>query len=206
MGRAHDRFVVAEVGRTASSSWKRAATGDRSCVTKRNAAGGNLRSASDRPADGRRSGSSVLAKTVTGFRGRVVSAACSQTPPHFGERGSPPVGESRALARANVREQSGGQAVCGDGSVRGWNARSTSREEENARLEKRERPTHPKCVGRRETRHASAGPRSRDSQEDRMRGHSSCGSPNEAWVPVVEVSLAESWSHASLVDDPLRSS
>jgi hypothetical protein len=32
------------------------------------------------------------------------------------------------------------------------------------------------------------------------------GSPNEAWVPVVEVSLAESWSHASLVDDLLRSS
>jgi len=83
MGRAHDRFVVAEVGRTASSSWKRAATGDRSCVTKRNAAGGNLRGASDRPPDGRRSGSSVLARTaslavfVGGGLGRMLADASS---------------------------------------------------------------------------------------------------------------------------------
>jgi len=35
---------------------------------------------------------------------------------------------------------------------------------------------------------------------------SSLGSPSETWVPVVEVSLAKSWSHASLVDDLLRSS
>jgi len=67
MGRAHDRIVVAEVGRTASSSWKCAAPGNRGGVRKRNAAGGNSRGASDRPADGRRSGSSVLAATVTGW-------------------------------------------------------------------------------------------------------------------------------------------
>jgi hypothetical protein len=77
-GRAHDRIVVAEIGRTASSSWTRAAPGNRGGVPKRNAAGGNPRGASDRPSDGRRSGSSVLAATVTGRRGRVVSAARSQ--------------------------------------------------------------------------------------------------------------------------------
>lgn len=93
-GRAHDRIVVAEVGRTASSSWTHAATGDRGYVTKRNAARGNSRGASERPADGRRSGSSVPASTVTGRGRRVVSAARSQTPPHSGERGSPHAGES----------------------------------------------------------------------------------------------------------------
>ena len=36
-GRAHDRFDVAEVGRTASSSWTRAAPGNRGGVPKRNA-------------------------------------------------------------------------------------------------------------------------------------------------------------------------
>ena len=157
-GRAHDRIAVAEVGRTASSSWTHAATGDRSYVTKRNAARGNPRGASERPPDGRRFGSSVPAGTVTGSRGRVVSAARSQTPPHFGERGSPPVGESRANAPSNVRAQSGGQAVCGDGSVRGWKARSTSREEERPPRKESQRPTHPKCVGRRETRQAFSGP------------------------------------------------
>jgi hypothetical protein len=40
-------------------------------------------------------GSSVPAGTVTGSRGRVVSAPRSQTPPHSGERGSPLEGESR---------------------------------------------------------------------------------------------------------------
>jgi hypothetical protein len=100
-GRAHDRIAVAEVGRTASSSWTHAATGDRGYVTKRNAARGNPRGASERPADGRRSGSSVLAGTVTGSRERVVLAARSQTPPHSGERGSPHAGESQV--RASVR-------------------------------------------------------------------------------------------------------
>lgn len=106
-GRAHDRIVVAEVGRTASSSWKRIATGDRSYVTKRNAAGGNPRGASERPPDGRRSGSSVPAEAVTGFRRRVVSAARSQTPPHSGERGSPLEGESRARASEQVERVGG---------------------------------------------------------------------------------------------------
>jgi hypothetical protein len=46
----------------------------------------------------------------------------------------------------------------------------------------------------------SAGTRKRTARD------SACGSPIETWVPVVEVSLAESWSHASLVDDLLRSS
>jgi len=46
----------------------------------------------------------------------------------------------------------------------------------------------------------SAGARKRTNRDSAGR------SPNEAWVPVVEVSLAESRSHASLVDDPLRSS
>jgi len=100
-GRAHDRIAVAEVGRTASSSWTLAATGDRGYVTKRNAARGNPRGASERPTDGRRSGSSVLAGTVTGSRERVVLAARSQTPPHSGERGSPHAGESQV--RASVR-------------------------------------------------------------------------------------------------------
>jgi hypothetical protein len=36
-GRAHDRIEVAEVGRTASSSWTRAAPGNRGGVPKRNA-------------------------------------------------------------------------------------------------------------------------------------------------------------------------
>jgi hypothetical protein len=106
-GRAHDRIVVAEVGRTASSSWTHAATGDRSYVTKRNAARGNPRGASERPPDGRRFGSSVPAGTVTGSRGRVVSAPRSQTPPHSGERGSPLEGENRARASEHV-ERAGG--------------------------------------------------------------------------------------------------
>jgi hypothetical protein len=81
VGGAHDRIEVAEVGRTASSSWTRAAAGNRGGATKRNAAKGNLRGASERPADGRRSGSSVPAAIVTDRRRRVVSAARSQTPP-----------------------------------------------------------------------------------------------------------------------------
>jgi len=82
-------------------------------------------------------------------------------------------------------------------------ARSTSREE-NTRVEKPgrlirsawgvvKRAMHPKDL--------AAGPRKRSWGED-----NALGSPNETWVPVVEVSLAESWSHASLVDDLLRSS
>jgi len=106
-GRAHDRIVVAEVGRTASSSWTRAATGDRCYVKKRNAARGNSRGASERPADGRRFGSSVPAKTVTGRCGRVISAARSQTPPHSGGRGSPLEGESRARASEQVERVGG---------------------------------------------------------------------------------------------------
>lgn len=40
-GRAHDRIVVAEVGRTVTSSWTHAVEGNRGGVTKRNAPGGN---------------------------------------------------------------------------------------------------------------------------------------------------------------------
>jgi len=79
-------------------------------------------------------------------------------------------------------------------------ARSTSREE-NARFEKYEKDRlHPKCVGRRETRHASVGPARESSQ----------GSPNETWVLVVEVSLAEAgrthlWSMTCRVRREVRS-
>jgi len=145
---------VAEVGRTASSSWKRAATGDRSCVTKRNAAGGNLRSSSDRPADGRRSGSSVLAAIVTDRRRRVISAARSQTPP-------------RPMASGRGR-----QAERGDGSVRGWRV-GRRRGKTTPAFEKPE-PTHPKCLGRREN---APGIR-RSSREG-----SAFGSPNERGCP-----------------------
>jgi hypothetical protein len=40
-GRAHDRIVAAEIGRTASSSWKRAAPGRPDCERKRDVVGGN---------------------------------------------------------------------------------------------------------------------------------------------------------------------
>jgi hypothetical protein len=104
-GRAHDRIVVAEVGRTASSSWTRAAPGNRGGVPKRNAARGNPRGASERPADGRRSGSSVLAAIVTDRRGRVILAARSQTPPRFPMRegGSPPVGPTSSRRTGGAR-------------------------------------------------------------------------------------------------------
>jgi len=104
-GRAHDRIVVAEIGRTASSSWTRAAPGNRGGVSKRNAARGNLRGASERPAVGRRSGSSVLAAIVTDRRGRVILAARSQTPPRFPTRegGSPPVGPTSSRRTGGAR-------------------------------------------------------------------------------------------------------
>lgn len=114
MGRAHDRIVVAEVARTASSSWKCAATGDRCGARKRNATGATPRR-DERPYDGRRSGSSVLAASVTGRRRRVVSAARSQTPLTW-VRGSPPAGRKPARQRAKLQ---GRQAERGDGSVRG---------------------------------------------------------------------------------------
>jgi len=108
MGRAHDRFAVAEVGRTASSSWTRAAPGDRGGVPKRNASRGNLRGASDRPSDGRRSGSSVPAGSVTGHRGRVILAARSQTPLTLRGRGSPLSG--RKPARESAQRKGAGGA------------------------------------------------------------------------------------------------
>jgi len=159
-GRAHDRIVVAEVGRTASSSWTRAAPGNRGGVPKRNAARGNPRGASERPADGRRSGSSVLAAIVTDRRGRMISAARSQTPPHFPMRegGSPPVGP----------QARGGQAERGDGSVRGC---------ESVDVAGRERPRRKagtdsirSAWGVVKTRHASGGLLARAGTE---------GSPNE---------------------------
>jgi hypothetical protein len=159
-GRAHDRFVVAEVGRTASSSWTRAAPVNRGGVPKRNAARGNPRGASERPADGRRSGSSVLAAIVTDRRGRMILAARSQTPPRFPMRegGSPPVGP-----RAR-----GGQAERGDGSVRGC---------ESVDVAGRERPRRKAGTGSIrsawgvvKTRHASGGLLARAK---------TAGSPNE---------------------------
>ena len=42
LGRAHDRIVVAEVVRTASSSWKRAAPGDRGGAAEAKRSGGQL--------------------------------------------------------------------------------------------------------------------------------------------------------------------
>jgi len=192
-GRAHDRIVVAEVGRTASSSWTRAAPGDRGGVPKRNAAGGNPRGASDRPSDGRRSGSSVLAGSVTGRRRRVVwPRSRRRLSPQV--RGSPPAGESR---RASAMHKEGRRSAVKGASED--TARSTSREE-NARVEKW-KPTCPKCVGRRETRHASVGPRKRALGED-----SAPGSPNENVGARSRSVVGRSWSHASLVDDLLRSS
>jgi hypothetical protein len=182
-GRAHDRIVVAEVGRTASSSWTRAAPGNRGGVPKRNAARGNPRGASERPADGRRSGSSILAAIVTDRRGRVILAARSQTPPRFPMRegGSPPVGP-----RAR-----GGQAERGDGSVRGC-AVGRRRGKRTPASKSRNR-LDPKCVGRRENAPCiRRAPRKGNTPPDHR---------TKTWVPVVEVSLAESWSHASLVDD-----
>ena len=129
-------------------------------MPKRNAARGNPRGARDRPADGRRSGSSVLAAIVTDRRERVVLAARSQTPPR-------PVGQ-------------GGHAERGDGSVRGWQL-GRRRGKKTPASQSRNR-LHPKCVGRRETRHASGGLSAR---------RNTARSPNETWVPVVEVSLAE---------------
>jgi len=82
-------------------------------------------------------------------------------------------------------------------------ARSTLREE-NARLEKQDRHIRSAWGVVKRAMHSqdpAKGTRKRTSP-----GDSACGSPNETWVPVVEVSLAESWSHASLVDDLLRSS
>lgn len=53
-GRAHDRIVVAEVGRTVTSSWTHAVEGNRGGVTKRNATGGNTSEAGviTRPMEG----------------------------------------------------------------------------------------------------------------------------------------------------------
>jgi hypothetical protein len=68
----------------------------------------------------------------------------------------------------------------GDGSVRGSQL-GRRRGKKTPASQSRNR-LHPKCVGRRETRHASGGLFAR---RDTAR------SPNETWVPVVEVSLAE---------------
>lgn len=82
---------------------------------------GKPRGASARPPDGRRSGSSVLAAIVTDLRKRVISAARSQTPlahPKGREGGLLPQAKA-TRASAMRRRRSGGQAVRGDGSVRG---------------------------------------------------------------------------------------
>jgi hypothetical protein len=94
-GCAHDRIAVAEVGRTASSFVDARSTGRPRRRAEAKRSEGQLSRRDDRPADGRRSGSSVPAGSVTGRRGRVILAASSQTLPTDGVGGSPPAGESR---------------------------------------------------------------------------------------------------------------
>jgi hypothetical protein len=96
--------------------------------------GATPRGAKDRPSDGRRSGSSVLASIVTGRCGRVVLAARSQTPPL-------PDGKGGLLRQAKAQ---GGQAERGDGSVRGWGSVDVAGR--NARLEK-PKPTSSEARG-----------------------------------------------------------
>jgi hypothetical protein len=105
-GRAHDRIVAAEIGRTASSSWKRAEPGDRRCERKRNAVGGNP-------------GGAIVARPMEGAPDHQTRGGLHGT--------SRDGGLGRALAGSSSRKRKGGllsrkrrgQAERGDGSVRG---------------------------------------------------------------------------------------
>lgn len=116
-----------------------------------------------RPADGRRSGSSVLATIVTDRRERVVLAARSQTPPRPSGRG---------VTRSAV---TGASEDCSSVDVAG---RKRPRRKAGIEL-------HPKCVGRRETRHASGrGPRKGNTPPDH-RTKRGCPSSKCRWQKLV---------------------
>jgi len=135
LGRAHDRIVAAEVGRTASSSWKRAAPGRPDCARKRNVVGANPDPRDRRPSDERRSGSSNTRRPFTGRHAAVISAARSQGPPLHRSGGPPHRGSEEGRRSAVTGASEGERSVD-----------STGRQRPRRTTE----PRHPKRVGRRE--------------------------------------------------------
>lgn len=105
-GRAHDRIVVAEIGRTASSSWKRAESGRPGCERKRNAVEGNL-------------GGAIVARPMEGALDHPTRGSFHGT---CARRWSRPLARRLLLFQGKgdlLSRKRRGQAACGDGSVRG---------------------------------------------------------------------------------------
>lgn len=169
MGRAHDRIVVAEIGRTASSSWTRAAPGDRGGVPKRNAAGEYLEArVIARPMEG------ALDHQYLRRPSRVVVS-----------------GWSRPRARRPSRPVGGGVSSGKRKPKEGRRSAVTGASEDESSVDVAGRTRPPRKAGTDSIRSAWGVVKRAMHPWASSQGEHAQGSPNETWVPVVEVSLAE---------------